>query len=506
MPHPKHSIRVLAWGLICAATFSLPVKAQTDTVRYGLASLPPGGGNPFTSPARTSWYTWRAMFDTLIQLGPNVAPSPALAVSWESTNPQTWVIKLRPKTVFSNGEPVNADAVVATIAYLQSPAAVQDSISREAENIAGVRALDGLTVEFTTKQPDPMFPRQLATLAIVPPTYWAKVGREGFVRAPIGTGPYVVEKWEKARVVLKANITSWRPPKAATAEIIALPETSTRVQALLSGRVDIASEIGPEDIDVLTADGFKIYQRPASSVEVIAFNNTTDSALKDVRVRQALNYAVDRQAIAETIMHGLVPPATQTTSRANPEYDASLKAYPYDPAKAKALLKEAGYEKGFSFVFEMSSGTTGSHYTSMFQKVADDLAKVGVTMEIRPIPWAQFVRGVQQGEWKGQAFGFEYETLPTGETLRPFRLHSCTWSHPWYCNSALTPVIAAAKRTFDPAERLELVQKVLRGYRDDAAALILFEPLGLDGLSPRVQGYDQLNGIIPYHNVTVQKK
>jgi peptide/nickel transport system substrate-binding protein len=446
------------------------------------------------------------MFDTLIQLGPSAVPSPALAVEWQSTNPQTWVIKLRPKTTFSNGEPLNSDAVLATVAYLQSPGAVQDTISREVENIAGARALDALTVEFTTKQPDPMFPRQLATLAIVPPAYWAKVGRDGFVKAPIGTGPYVVEKWEKARVVLKANTTSWRTPKAASAELIALPETSSRVQALLSRRVDIASEIGPEEIDVLKADGFKIYQRPASSIEVIAFNNMIDSPLKDVRVRQALNYAVDRQTIAETIMHGLVPPATQNASRANPEYDSSIQGYPYDPAKAKALLKEAGYEKGFSFVFEMSSGTTGSHYNSMLQKVADDLANVGITMEIRPIPWAQFVRGVQQGEWKGQAFGFEYETLPTGETLRPFRLHSCTWAHPWYCNSALTPVIAEAKRTFDPTKRLDLVHKILRGYRDDAAALILFEPLGLDGVSPHIVGYDQVNGIIPYHNVSVEKQ
>ncbi|MBL8628403.1 MAG: ABC transporter substrate-binding protein [Rhodospirillaceae bacterium] len=490
---------------ICVGSFFFYSPAQAETVRYGLASFPPGGGNPFTSPARTSWYTWRAMFDTLTQLGPKAAPVPALAVAWTNTAPTTWVVKLRPDTMFSNGEPFNAAAVIATVTYLLSPAAIQESISREVENIAGVRALDDLTLEFTTKRADPMFARQLTTLAIVPPAYWAKVGRDGFTRTPIGTGPYVVEKWDKARITLKANTTSWRAPKAANAELIALPETSTRIQALLSRRVDIASEIGPEDIDVLKAEGFNVYQRPASSVEIIALNNIAESPLKDVRVRQALNYAVDRQAIADTIMHGLVPPASQTTPRSNPEYDASLSAYPYDPAKAKALLKEAGYEKGFTFVFEMSSGTTGSHYNSMFQKVADDLSKVGVTMEIRPIPWAQFVRGVQQGEWKGQAFGFEYETLPTGETLRPFRLHSCTWSHPWYCDSALTPVIAEAQRTFDPAKRLELVHKVLRGYRDQAAALILVEPLGLDGLSPNVQGYDQLNGIIPYQNVTVQK-
>lgn len=478
--------------------------AADQSVRIGLASLPPANGNPFMSSSRTSWYTWRAVFDTLTELGPNVAPAPALAVSWTNTAPNTWIVKLRPATAFSNGEPVNASAVIATIRYLQSPDAAQEAVARETASIKSVRELDPLTLEFVTHEPDPMFARQLATLPVVPPVYWAKVGRESFAAAPIGTGPYIVESWGKTRITLKANPSSWRAPKSARAEIVALPETSTRVQALLSGRVELASEIGPEDIEPIEAEGFTVYQRPASSVYVVAFNNIADGPFKDARVRQALNYAVDRPAISQIIMHGLVPPASQVTPRSNPEYDKSLAPYPYDPAKAKALLAAAGYPKGFSFVIELSSGTTGSHYNAMFQKIAEDLAAVGVKMELRPIPWSQYVRGVQLGEWKSQAFGFEYETLPTGETLRPFRLHSCTWPHPWYCDESLTPVIAEAKHTFDPARRLELVHRILREYSDKAAALMLMEPLGLDGVSPKLKGYDQANGIIPYEKLTVE--
>lgn len=482
----------------CAAAIAQPA------VRIGLSSLPTGSGNPFTSPARTAWYTYRAIFDTLTQLGPDGRPAPALALSWSNRDPQTWIVKLRPDTAFSNGEPVDAAAVIATVSYLQSPAAAQDATAREAQNIAGMRALDPTTIEFTTKQPDPMFPRQMAVLPIVPPLYWTKAGRDGFARQPVGSGPFTVTGWNPTRLTLASNPRSWRAPRAARLELVALPETSTRVQALLAGRVDVASEIGPEDIEAVEAAGFKIYQRPASSMEVVAFNTLIDSPLKDVRVRQALNYAVDRQAIADTIMHGLVPPGTQTAARANPEYDPSLKAYPYDPAKAKALLAAAGYANGFSFIFEMSNGTTGSHYASMIQKVADDLAQIGVRMEVRPIPWAQYARGVQLGEWKGQAFGFEYETLPTGEVLRPFRLHSCAWSHPWYCDESLTPVIDEAKRTFDPTRRLDLVHRILREYRDKAAALILMEPLGLDGISPKLRNYQQTNGIIPFQDLTVE--
>jgi peptide/nickel transport system substrate-binding protein len=492
---------LLAWGGAIVGKSG----ADAAPVRIGLASLPPGNGNPYMQTARTAWYTWRAIFDTLIQLGPDTMPAPALATGWRNVSPLVWRIELRPGTRFSNGEPVNADAVIANIEYLRSPAAVQEQVAREVANIAAVQALDPLTLEITTARPDPMLPRQLAALPIVPPAYWAKVGRDAFALAPIGSGPFVVEKWGKAKLELKANPASWRAPKSERVQIVALPEVSTRVQALLSNRIEVASEIGPEDIDVLRRAGFGIYQRPASAIEVIALNMLIDSPLKDVRVRQALNFAVDRQAIVDALLHGLVEVATQTTPRINPEYDPTIAPYPYDPEKAKALLAEAGHPKGFSFVIEMSAGTGGGHMSSAFQKIAEDLAAVGVNMEIRTIPWSQYVRGVQQGEWKSQAFQFEYETMPTGETLRPFRLHSCDWPFPWYCDPAIMPAIAEAKTTFDPKRRLDLVHQVLRHYRDNAAALVLFESLGLDGVSPRLEGYSQVNGIIPYQDLAVRE-
>jgi peptide/nickel transport system substrate-binding protein len=502
-------LRSLVWaGVVGATAWSagplLPRAADAATVRIGLASLPPWNGNPYTSTARTSWYTWRALFDTLVQLGSDMAPAPALALTWKDISPRTWVIGLRPDVTFSNGEPFNADAVIATIAYLQSPAAVKESLGQEVENIAAAHARDPLTLEITTRKPDPLLPRQLAALPIVPPAYWAKVGRDAFALAPIGTGSFVVEKWEKAKLELKAYPDSWRAPKSERVQIVVLPETSSRVQALLSGRVELASEIGPEDIDAITEAGYSHYQRPATSLEVIALNTLIDGPLKDKRVRQALNYAVDRKTITATILHGLVEPATQTTPRSNPDYDPTIPGYAYDPAKAKALLAKAGYPDGFSFVFEMSSGTSGSHTASVMQKVASDLAAVGVTMEIRPIPWSQYVRGVLQGEWRSQAFGFEYETMPTGATMRPFRLHSCSWPFPWYCDKDIMPVIEEAKTAFDPRRRLEAARKVLRAYHENAAAILLYEPLGLDGVSPKLMGYSQINGIIPYQELAVR--
>ncbi|MDX2224123.1 MAG: ABC transporter substrate-binding protein [Rhodospirillaceae bacterium] len=492
----------LAMVLVSAAAPTGGIAAAA-TVKLGLASLPPGGGNPFTSTARTSWYTWRAVFDTLTQLGPDVAPQPALATAWRNTTPTTWIVDLRRGVTFSNGEPFDAATVIATIVYLQSPAAVQDSVARETDNIAGVRALDDHTLEITTRVPDPMFPRHMGTFAIVPPKAWADLGRDGFARAPVGSGSFKVRRWAEARIDFDAFSGSWRAPATERLEIRELPETATRIAALLSGQIHLASEVGPEDVETLQAEGMTIHARPASSVEVIALRANVGGPLADARVRRALNLAVDREAIAGALWAGLVSPTGQVTPRGNPEHDPTIAPYPYDPAQAKALLAEAGFPDGFSFTTVMSSGTGGSHIRASFEQLAENLSRIGVKMTVRPVPWSQFVRGVLQGEWLGEAFGFEYETLPTGETLRPFRLHSCTWTHPWYCDEAIQPVIAAAKAEFEPAKRRELIHRVLRAYHDNAAAIVLFEQLGLDGVSPKLRGYDQMNGIIPFQTLTV---
>lgn len=494
--------RTVAFLAALAASAST---AEAGTVRIGIASMPPKNGNPFGTVARTTWYTIGGIFDMLTKLGPGMTPQPALALSWRNTDDKTWIFNLRPNVVFSNGEPMDAAAVVATVNYLKTPEAAIDLIAQEVANIEAVRAIDKLTVEFKTKIPDPGFARQLTVIPIVPPAAWAKVGRDGFTLAPIGTGPFQVEKWEKNRVVLVPFKGSWHPPVADGLEIIALPEQASRKQALLSGRIDVASEMGIEDIDPLKEAGFKIYQRPASSVYVMAFNVLKpNSPFKDIRVRQAINYAVDRETIAKTIYHGIVPPATQTASRNNPDHDPTLKYFPYDPAKAKALLTEAGFPNGFSFTDDMSFGTSGPDLPQAMQQIAADLAKIGVKMEIRQLPWAQWVRGVQETGPAGDAFNFEYETLPTGDTLRPYRLHSCAWPHAWYCDQEIMPLITEAKATFDPARRKTLVKQILARQTEQAAGILLFEPQGLDGLSAKVENYDQLNAQMSYTRMNVR--
>jgi len=488
------------------AALLFAASAMAVTVRIGLPAFPPSGADPFEATSRASLHSTRAVYDALTMLGADMAPEPALALSWRTTAPDTWVVTLRPNVAFSNGEPLTAEAVVVSYGFLKTPDAKTLIMAPEVANVASVRAIDELTVEFKTHEPEPSFARRLAVIPIVPPVYWRKVGHDGFIRAPIGSGSFVVENWESARITMRANEKSWRKPVADRLELLNLPIAPSRLQSLLSNRTDVIVDVGPDNVPILNASGFRVYQRPVSSVDVMALNVLSPgSPFKDVRVRRALNYAVDREAIAKLILHGLVPPATQVTARSNPEYDPSIAGYPYDPAKAKALLAEAGFPDGFSFVYEMNNAA-GADMATITEQVAHGFAQIGVMMEIRPVPWPQMVRHIRQGGWdaKTYAFAHQFEALPAGDTLWGFRLHSCAWQKPWYCDEALTPMIADAKGAFDPAQRRALIHKILRRTHEQAAVVVLFEPVGLDGLSSLVENYSQLFGQISYDKLTVR--
>jgi len=318
----------------------------------------------------------------------------------------------------------------------------------------------------------------------------------------------MVEEWVSTGLTLRANAASWRFPRMGTIEVIPIPDAAVRIQALVSGQTDLALEIAPDDIELLDAQGFAVYQRPATSIAVVVFNlekADVHPALQDARVRRALNHAIDRETMGQIIWEGRTRTASQHTPVLNPAHDPSLSPYPYDPELARSLLAEAGYPDGFSFTHEFAPSVVGAHIISTYQQIAVDLAKVGVEMTIQPFTWPQLVAGVLQGQWGGDSFGFEYETLPTGETLRPFRMHACSWPTAWYCDEEIEPAIARAKETFNEEERITVLREVLQRYRDQAPNILLFEQLGLDGVGPDVRGYDQVNGLIPYSTIWVDR-
>ncbi len=473
--------------------------APADTLRVAIATLPPAFGNPHSGTNMPTIVTWAAIFDALTYVDAKGELRPWLALSWESTSPTTWVFRLRPDVVFSNGEPFDAEAVVATIAYLTSKEAAGESVAQEIRSVASAKALDPLTVEITTRTPDPILPRAFATVRIVAPKAWESLGRDGFAKAPVGTGPFKLAAPQDLRangVTLVANETSWRKPKVARLELLAIPDETARLQALLSGRVDVALGLGLENREPIEERGGRIHVAPGPNVMVVAFVTVKESPLKDVRVRRALNYAVDKQALVDALYGGATTVASQPAPPQASGYDPAIEPYPYDPAKAKALLAEAGYAGGFDLTIEAVTG--GVTEAAMYAAVASDLAKIGVRATVRSIPTPQLIRYIQRGGFKGEAFGMDYGTAPSLDALRPLRLHSCQWRVPWNCDPAIMPLLEAAQAEFDPGKRLDLTRQVMRRWHDDAPAIFLFDIVGSTGLGPRVTGWRVENNLIRY--------
>lgn len=478
-----------------------PLQTHAEQVlRVATYSLPKALGNPHSSTSSSEIYTWSAIFDNLTEVDADGKVLPSLASSWESIDPLTWRFKLREGVGYSNGEPFDANAVAANIQYITSDAAKRESVAREFRQVAGAKVVDTYTVEIKTHKPILVLPAKLAALRMVAPEHWRRLGPEGFGQDPVGTGPFKVVEWSAAKVDLVAYRGSWRPPQVDRLEIYAVPDPSTRLQGVQSGQLDVALILAPDDIEALESTGNVMHIGPGTAVTGMAFVSTKDSPVRDRRVRQALNYAIDKQAIVDGLFLGHTRPAGQPGTLKAHGYNPAVSPYPYDPAKARRLLAEAGYPDGFDMVAEvMVSGSTAA--VAVYGFVAQQLTDVGVKLQVQGIPIAQLITKSITGEFAGSAFGMDFDLKPTLDIMRPIPMHSCQRIVPWHCNESVTPLIEAAQREFDPIKRLHLMHELARIYHEDPPMLYLYESVFFDGLSARVRGFDPVNRIINYDDI-----
>ena len=488
-----------------AALFLAPsFSAAAETVmRLGMSSLPLSFGNPFRSGATPTIYFTPALFDGLTRIDEDGALHPWLAVSWEAIDQNTWRVKLRDGVTFSNGKPFTADAAVFAINYLASEESLPESLRRELPAFESAIAVDDLTLEITTREPDPLLMRSLTILPMVEPAQWTQLGREGFAREPVGTGPFRIESWGPAEAKMLAVPTSWRPPKVDKLEVLAIPDKSARIQALQSNRIDIAIEFGPEDSATMKAAGLKTESWIAAETSGLSFilHNRPDSPLQDVRVREALNLAMNRDAVAEVLLEGATVSANQPVPRAAFGFNPDLSTIPFDPDRARSLLKDAGFEDGFSFVAYGINGIGVG--ASVLQIVANAFSAIGVDMEIRSLPIQQFLRHLGQGTWPDDvdAFSMNWPVWPSLDSLRALRLHSCLRREPWYCDEAIMPQIRSAISEWDEDKAISMRRNIMAWYRDQYPAVYMFETAQLAAMRSNVTGFTMVNNIISFETL-----
>ena len=489
---------------LCA--LSVPAFGQEKVLQVGVTSLPPPFGNPYAAGVFPSWHTWTALFDAMTVVDEkDGSAQPALAARWQSQNDTTWRFTLRDGITFDNGEPFGAEAVAAAINFLRKDDAGKAmSFATQISNVVEARVVDARTVDIITDKPDAILPSRISGMFIVAPKAWKEQGAQAYARKPAGTGSFTVVSWAPEKVTFTGRKDSWRAPKVDRLDIVPLAERPSRVQALVSSQIDIAVTVSTDNFATIRNAGHVVDIVPSTNAMAIPLFNAGKGAFdpfKDKRVRQALNHAVDKETMVSAFFEGRTKAASQGATPNTFGYNPDLKPYAYDPARAKALLAEAGYPNGFKFVAEVVVNSSAADQ-EVYLKAAEDLAKVGVQMEMRQITSPDWIRKFLTGTWEGQAAGIAYNSAPYNDVTRFMGYEFCK-PNPYFCIEEIVPKITAADAIFDTAKRLDYLRKLSAEIRDLAPSLYLVEQIEITGVNKRLRGFKNLGKSFNYDEITI---
>lgn len=432
-------MRLIAVVLVAVGLAAAGSAGAETTVKIARSALPTSLGVPFTAVGQPSSEVWMAMFDGLTRFDPAGRLQPALALSWEFMAPSTWRFRLRPGVTFHNGAPLTADSVIGSLDIVRSAAGAKYYVASEFAAITALRRVDDLTLDVETASPDPLLPRKLSMLFIVEPGAWAALGEADFAQRPVGTGPFRLADWGRSSGATRfeAFAQSWRAPKVDVFELYTVVEPIRRAQALLSGQVDIATRLGPEELRILPPLDFAVVTLQKSQVMSLTFvvAGNPSSPVADLRVRQALSLAVDRQRIVDSVFEGRVAAASQGAAPVTVGFDPELPVLAYRPEESRRLLAEAGLADGFDLQIDVYLGQLPADEL-IYQQVAQSLRNVGVQVELRGITYAQWLQKYASAEWGDtDAFGYVWDSGGTYDMARPIELTSCKKARPFFLRS-----------------------------------------------------------------------
>lgn len=463
---------------LCACAGLSATAAAQSSLRVGISELPASYGNPYGAIGLPGAIVWGQIFDPLTRIDASGKVGPALATEWARTAPTTWRLKLREGVRYSDGAPFNAEAAAKVFAWLRTDEGLRTIVGNEIRNIRNVRAVDTNILEIDTETPDPILPNRLTVVSMVQPDAWRELGPKAFAQTPIGTGSYVVEKWETldGSLRLRANPHSWRPPHVGRADLFPLLEHASRFQALISGQLHMATSIRPETLAGLRHRGYTTHTDTTRQVIGMAFDvaGKPDAPTADVRVRKALNLAINRADIVNIITQGTANIPSQGSFPGVFGYNPSLSPIAYDPDAARSLLAEAGYEDGFELTASLVVGTYAND-AEIYQMVQQDLAAIGVTLTIRPTVFSDWIRQYLYQTWETEMFSLAWNTSPYSDAQRPMEYFSCRKARPFFCDPELTPLLDRASSELDPEQREQLLFELAEGYRNAWPHLMLLE-------------------------------
>jgi peptide/nickel transport system substrate-binding protein len=468
-----------------------PPEGPEGTLMRAVSTFPNSLDIPSAAERQASTTAWQ-LYDSLVFLNNDNEVEPALAESWEISEDGTeYTFHLRQDVTFHNGEPFNADSVVFSWERVVNGDYEWGDQWREADS---VEKIDDYTVKVTTPEVNALFLSVVFDAwAMIPPKYFEEVGVDGFNEHPIGTGPYKFVEWVKGdHITMEANPDYWRgAPKIQTLIFRPIPESATRVAAIQTGEVDIVTRLTSEEAQsLLGVEDVKVIKYPQTRIWYVAFNNLTtgvDQPTEDARVRQAMNYAVDVDAIIDALFEGFAKPATGYVATGELGYGA-VEPFGYDPEKAKELLAEAGYPDGFSMDMACPAGAY-THFEEVCEAIVGYLGEVGIDVSLEIMESGHYW-DLEANKELPPLFGDSWSALG-GEAYRRLTGALMGWDAPYssWEDEEIIRLLNEIKSTIDRDKRKALYEELQVYMQEDPPFIYLYEPIAFEAINTRVQRY-----------------
>lgn len=449
-------------------TVSAPVK---DVLVIDLVSEPTTI-DPHLQWNPSSFYVYRNIFDNLLTRNTDGEIIPKVAESWEYVSDTVVDLKIRDDIKFHDGTPLTVEDVVFSVERITDPE-LKSPQAGQFNAITSAEAVDEHTVRLTTAIPYPVLLAQLVKLSIVPKAYVLEVGNEEFNKNPMGSGPYTFVEWEKGvKVTVDANDGYWGgTPPFKTVEFHAVPEKSTRVANLRTGKSDLITSLDEDlAIEVEQQDGVKVLSVPTERIAYFRIN-TLYGPTADIRVRKAIAYAIDKELIVNGLKGGYSEIATVMVGETSFGFDPSFKGYPFDPEKARALVEESGIGDT-----EIEILTAPSVFDQrVVGAIQQMLTDVGLNAQIVGMDMATFLKRMQSdenkdptsfGRWSGgiqDADGIMYPMLHSGSLWTTIK------------NEELDKALDGARSTLDKEERMSYYRDAHRIVEEELPVIPLYQ-------------------------------
>ncbi len=407
----------------------------------------------------------------------------------------TWRFELRPDIEFTNGEPLDATAVVKSIERVIDPAFNSEQIPYFA-TITGAEAVGDLTVDIITDGPDPLLPSRMYWLKIVPPV---AATEPEFAANPVGTGPYVFENWENgSRITLTKNPNYWgTDPQIQSVEFRFLSDPGTRLASLLSGETDLITELSPDDVDQVPQLG-----QVRGGEHAIVTLNSMDGIASDVRVREALNLAVDKDAIAtELFKDYAVVDAGQSLSPSWFGFNDELSAYQYDPERAKDLISEAGVE-GETIQLVGASGRWLKD-RELVESVASYWRNIGLNVDIQILEWNAYLDTLF-GPDRPDAIYFSNSNELMDADRDMYTFYTTDAAIVTNDDERMTDLIRQATVATDEDDRSDLYAQITQMAYDNAYFVWLVNNYDLYGMSERLDWEPRVDAKLFVHEMALK--